>query len=124
MIYLNVTYTDVDGNTKNSYDDMSNVTFAVYNEATGEQYTEMNLQFPQIVLMDSHAQGTQLRVVATSKNEKFMPVEVVGTVGANDRADVTVAIKQLGGIKATYIRTDNPTIVGILYDSNGRLIKK
>ena len=124
MIFLNVTYTDVDGNTKNSYDDMSNVTFAVYNEATGEQYTEMNLQFPQIVLMDSHAQGTKLRVVATSKNEKFMPVEVVGTVGANDRVDVTIAIKQLGGIKATYIRTDNPTIVGILYDSNGRLVKK
>lgn len=124
MIYLNVTYTDVNGNTKSSYDDMPNVTFAVYNETTGEQFTEMNLQFPQIVLMDSHPQGTKLRVVATSKNDKFMPVEVVGTVGANDRADVTIAIKQLGGINASYIRTDNPTVVGILYDSNGRLIKK
>ena len=122
-ISLNLTYTDVTGNTVNGYTDFINVAFSVYNETKKVQINDFSLQYPKIVLMDVN-KGQKLRITATSKVNKFMPVEATTTVDNNDVASVTLNIKQLGGIKATYIRTDNTSIVGILYDANGRLVSK
>jgi len=123
-IALKLTYTDVNGQTKDTYTDSVNVAYTVYNQTTGTQITGMSVQYPKIVLMEKLPKGTVLRVVATSKNQKFMPVEAMSEVNEKDFASVELNIKQLGGIRATYIKTDNTSIVGILYDANGKLVAK
>ena len=122
-ISLNLTYTDVTGTTVKGYTDFINVAFSVYDETDKVQITDFSLQYPRLVLMETN-EGKKLRITATSKVNKFMPVEATTTVDNNDQASVTLNIKQLGGIRATYIRTDNTSIVGILYDANGRLVSK
>ena len=123
-ISLNLTYTTTDGETQNYYSDYANVAYTVYNETMQKQVTEMNVQYPQIVLMEQLAEGTQLTITATSKNQKFIPVTATATVNEKDIASVTLPLVQLGGITATFRQTDNNSIVGILYDSNNRLVKK
>ena len=122
-ISLNLTYTDVAGKTIKGYIDSINVTYSVYNVTDGKAITDFSLQYPKIVLMDTN-EGKTLRITATSKVQKFMPVEATTTVDDNDYASVKLNIKQLGGIRATYIKTDNTSIVGILYDANGKLVAK
>lgn len=123
-ISLNLTYTTVDGETQSYYNDYTNVAYSIYNKTAGQQVTQMNVQYPQIVLMESLTEGTELVVTATSKNSKFVPVTATATVDSLDRANVTLPIVQLGGIIASFKQTDNNSIVGILYDSNNRLIKR
>lgn len=122
-ISLNLTYTDVNGQTTVGYADKNNVTYTVYNETKQQAITDFNVQYPTMVLMESNV-GDVLRITATSKTQKFLPVESTCTVDNNDVASITLPIKQLGGIKASFITTDNPSIVGILYDGNGKLVAK
>ena len=123
-IKLNLTYTSVDGETQSFYSDYANVAYTVFNNTTNQEVTDINVQYPQIVLMESLPAGTELAVTATSKNQKFMPVTASGTVDTLDCASVTLPIVQLGGISAKFTQTDNNSIVGILYNGDDRLIQK
>ena len=123
-IAINLTYTTTDGNTTDFYSDYANVAYAVYDVATGQQITDLNIQYPQIVLMEQHAEGTAFRIVATSKKQKFEPVEAVATVDNLDRATVTLPIKSFGGIVASFSQAVNTDVVGILYDAKGNFLKK
>lgn len=123
-IAINLTYQPTGGELQEYYSDYANVAYTVYNETAGKNVTDLNVQYPQIVLMEQLPAGTVLRVTATSKNQKFVPVTATATVDDLDRASVTLPIVQLGGITASFSQTDNPAVVGILYDGNGRLLKK
>ncbi len=124
-ISLNLTYTNIKGETQNGYSDYANVAFTVKNKATGEEITDLNLQYPQIVLMDQLPEGTEFLITATSKKGSFMPVEASSTAVDNlDKASVTLPIKQFGGITASFAQALNNSMVGILYDASGRLVKK
>ena len=123
-INMTLTYTPVEGDTQSYFSDYANVNYSVYDETAKQQVTEMNVQYPQIVLMESLPEGTELTITATSKNGKFMPVSGKATVDSKDVAEVTLPIVQLGGIKATFGQTTNNSIVGILYNGNNRLIKR
>lgn len=123
-ILLNLAYTNTEGETQNFYSDYANVIYSVFNQTTGQQITDLNVQYPQIVLMESLPEGTELKVVAESKMGKFVPVEATSAVDNRNMANVTLSIVQLGGICATFRQTDNNKIVGVLYNNNGHLIKK
>jgi hypothetical protein len=82
------------------------------------------VQYPQIVLTENLTEGTLLRITATSKKQKFMPVETEAQVDEFDRVNMTLPIKQLGAIRASYSSTDNISVVGILYDQDGKLVQK
>lgn len=123
-IAISLTYQPTGGERLDFYSDYTNVAYSVYNETTGKAVTDLNVQYPQIVLMEQLPEGTVLRVTAASKNQKFVPVSATATVDGLDRASVTLPIVQLGGISATFRQTDNTSVVGILYDANGRLLKK
>lgn len=123
-ITLNLTYTSVDGETQSFYSDYANVAYTVFNNTTNQEITDINVQYPQIVLMESLPAGTELAVTATSKNQKFMPVTASGTVDTLDCASVTLPIKQLGGLTASFRQTDNSSVAAILYNSHDQLVKK
>ena len=106
------------------YTDYANVAYTVYNETAGKNVTDLNVQYPQIVMLDDHEEGTVFTITATSKKNKFMPVTATCIVDANDNAKITFPIKQLGGITASFTQTDNTGIVGMLYDGDGRFVSK
>jgi hypothetical protein len=122
-IQLLFTYTSATGETKGYYDDYANVAYTVKNDQ-GEVITDLNVQYPQIVMLDEYQEGTVFTITATSKKDKFMPVTATATVGPNDNAQVTFDIKQLGGLQASFRQTDNNSVVGMLYDAEGRFVKK
>ncbi|MBQ8158786.1 MAG: chitobiase/beta-hexosaminidase C-terminal domain-containing protein [Prevotella sp.] len=122
-IQLSLTYTEVGGETKSYYDDYANVAYTVQ-DAEGNVIMDLNVQYPQIVMLDEHAEGTVFTITATSKKDRFMPVTATCTVDANDNAQITFPIKQLGGIQASFRQTDNNSIVGMLYDGNGQFVSK
>ncbi len=128
-ITTNLTYTEsvADGETADTtawYPDYANVAYAIYNETQGRAVTQFNVQYPQIVLLEDVAVGDRLRLTASSKTSAFVPVEAVATVGEDNRAEATFAIVKLGGIRASFTSTDNSSVAGLLYGSNGQLVKK
>ena len=123
-ISMVMTFTNTEGETQDHYNDVSNVAYTVYNKTTQEEVTEYNVQYPQIVLIESLPQGTELTVTARSKTDKFLPVSATGAINDNDMVAVTLPIVQLGGISAKFQQTDNSSIVGILYNGDGRLVQK
>ena len=124
IVTLNYTRASAQSEAGATYPDPANVAFTIYNETTGQPVTDFSVQYPKIVLMDNLPAGTVLRVTATSKNQKFNPVEASATVDNLDRALITLPIKQLGGISASYGKASSTDIIGILYDADGYLVKK
>lgn len=128
-ITTNLTFTPsvVEGETAETtswYEDYANVSYSIYNETQGRAVTQFNVQYPQIVLLEDVAVGDRLRLTASSKTSAFVPVVAVATVDEDNRAEATFAIVELGGIHASFTSTDNSSVAGLLYGSNGQLVKK
>ena len=118
-VNVNLTYKPISGESV-PYADVNNVAFTLA-QADGEEITGFSVQDSKLVLQEKLPENTVLTVTATSKNQKFMPVSATATVNDQDKATANLEIKQLGGIFASYLATDNQSCVGILYDGNGYL---
>ena len=108
----------------NWYKDYDNIAYEVYNVTIAKDIAQVSYRYPQLVLLDDAKIGDSLRITATSKKEAFMPVVVGATIDSTNVVDAIFDIKQLGQIKATYKTTENPSVVGILYSSDGQFLKK
>ena len=106
------------------YSDYENVAYSIYNKTQQKTIHNFSVQYPSIVLLEEVAEGDELQLTATSKNGAFVPVVATAVIDANNRAEAIFDIVALGGIKATFASTDNPAVVGVLYDAKGQLIKK
>lgn len=129
VISLSLTYTKCpteegnDDTYQNWYADYNNVSFALYNQTKGQEILQYNVQYPQIVLLEEVDEGDVLQMIATSKTGAFMPVQATTTIDAEQRADAVFNIVELGKIKATFSKNGNASVVGSLYDANGKLLK-
>ena len=128
-ITLDVSYTytpcTANGETpdvQHRFADYSNVTYTLYNITRQKEINSFNVQYPQIVLQDGANEGDEIRVIASSLNGRFMPVEQTVTI-ENEKASVTFDIVELGGIKASYLQSENEEVAASLYDKAGKLIK-
>jgi len=105
-----------------AYADYQGISYTVYDETHQRALPNLKVQYPYMVLQDEElAEGTQLRVTATSSTGAFMPVTATCLVKADDNTIVTLPITQLGQLKATFSQTDNLAVVGLLYDGDGNL---
>lgn len=119
---LPFTQSTVEGETESKYNqylDYRNVDFAAFNETTGEAIDSLSVQYPQIILLHHSKVGDRIRLTASSRKDAFMPTEVTLTIGSNDSATVTIPLKELGGIEASFSQTDNSAVNALLYDNNG-----
>ena len=107
------------GSTSDQYTDYRNVNIAAFNETTGEAIDSLSVQYPQIILLHHSKVGDRIRLTASSRKDAFMPTEVTLTIGSNDSATVTIPLKELGGIEASFSQTDNSAVNALLYDNNG-----
>lgn len=121
-ISVGFTYTTVDGETQNWYSDYQNVSYTLYNNTREKQISQFNVQYPQIVLLEEVEDGDVLRLTATSRTNAFKTVETTVTI-AEQKAETTFAITELGRIEASFSKTGNASVVGSLYDVSGKLVK-
>lgn len=121
-ISVGFTYTTVEGETQNWYSDYQNVSYTLYNSTREKPITQFNVQYPQIVLLEEVEDGDVLRLTATSRTNAFMPVEATTTI-AEQKAEATFGIVELGQIRSTFTTTGNASVVGSLYDAAGKLVK-
>ena len=103
------------------YADFQNVDYTIYNETQGRPVSLFQVHYPQMVMMENVSDGDVLRLTATSRNDRFMPVEATATI-AGQQGQVTFAITELGKIAATFTRTTNAVVSGSLYNSVGQLV--
>lgn len=127
-ITTNFTYTESvaageESTATSYYSDYANVSYTIYDVTQSKAITEFSVQYPQIALLEDVEEGDVLRLTASSKKSAFTDVACEATV-ADGTAEATFDIVELGGISASFTSTDNASVVGILYDSNGQLIKK
>lgn len=109
--------------TEEGYSNPDNITYIVYDETHGQELTDISSQYPILVLLgDELAEGTRLRITATSITDDFMPVTTTCTVGNEARATAIFGIKEMGQLKASFEMTDNMQVMGVLYDSNGQQV--
>ena len=121
-ITLGFTYTSCDGETQNWYSDYQNVSYELFNVTKNKAISQYNVQYPQIVLLEEVADGDVLRLTATSRTNTFMPVAASATI-AEQKAEATFAIVELGKIQSSFTSTGNAAVVGSLYDAAGKLLK-
>lgn len=127
ILNINFTYTESaeEGSTAetvNWYNDYNNVVYTIYNKTKDRAVSQFNVQYPQIVLLEEVDEGDQLQVTATSLNAAFKAVECCAAI-ADQKADFTFDILELGEISANFKKTTNATVAAILYDAAGKLIK-
>lgn len=127
VITLGFTYTPcvADGETadvQNWYSDYSNVDYTLYNRTQQHAVSQFNVQYPQIVLLEDVADGDELLLTATSRTGAFMPVQTSVTI-AEQAAEATFSIVELGKIEASFGKNANAAVRGILYDGHGKLVK-
>lgn len=124
-IYFTYTESAEEGSTAetvNWYNDYNNVAYTIYNKTKDRAVSQFNVQYPQIVLLEEVDEGDQLQVTATSLNAAFKAVECCAAI-ADQKADFTFDILELGEISANFKKTTNATVAAILYDAAGKLIK-
>lgn len=109
---------------QNWYSDYANVAYEIYNETQQRAITQFNVQYPNIVLLEEVAEGDVLKLTASSRANAFVPVTATATIDAQNRAETIFDIVELGAIRAKFTSTDNASVVGILYDGKGQLVKK
>ncbi|WP_288607750.1 FN3 associated domain-containing protein [uncultured Prevotellamassilia sp.] len=109
---------------KDYYDDYQNVSYTIYNQTAQRAITHFNVQYPDIVLLEDVNESDSLTITASSKTDAFMPVTTGGRITADLALTVEVPITQLGGIRAVYTTTENPTVLAILYDAQGNLLNR
>ena len=130
-IHYDFTYTasvaaDEEGQTLPYYSDYQNVTIAAYNETTGEALDSLMVQYPEVQLLSGAKAGDRIRLTASSLKDLFMPVEVSVTLNNDEeKADsVTFALKELGGVEVSFLRSDNQAVTATLYDADGLLCRQ
>lgn len=120
--YTNSVAQGVQPEVKDYYDGYQNVSYTIYNQTAQRAITHFNVQYPDIVLLEDVNEGDSLTITASSKTDAFMPVTTGGRITADLALTVEVPITQLGGIRAVYTTTENPTVLAILYDAQGNLL--
>lgn len=108
----------------NYYSDYANVAYTIFNTTTGKEIKDFNVQYPTIVLLEEVTEGDRLKIVASSKNNAFVDVVAEGNVDSQNQVDVTFPIIQLGGIELYTYSIHNSDNVGVIYDSNGKFVRK
>ena len=121
-ISIGFTYTPVEGDAQSWYSDYQNVSYTLYNTTRAKPITQFNVQYPHIVLLEEIEDGDVLRLTAASRTNAFKTVEATATI-AEQKAETTFAITELGRIEASFSKTGNATVVGSLYDASGKLVK-
>lgn len=128
VLSIGLTYTacstgnDDENDFQEWYSDYNNISYSIYNKTKRRNISQFNVQYPQIVLLETVDDGDVLELTATSRVSAFMPI-TSSTIIQNQKADIVFNIVELGKIQASFSKNSNASVVGSLYDDKGKLVK-
>lgn len=109
----------------NTYEDQQNIAFEVFNLTKNRAQTQVSRQLPVLAVLDETIQPKEaLRITATSIKGEFNPIVKNVVIDENCKANVTFDIVGRGGIDASFISAENPSVTAMLYGSDGHLVEK
>ena len=129
VISLDFTYTKCpdnegeEGDVESYYSEYTNVDYTIFNKTQNRNVSQFNVQYPQIVLLEEVNENDVLELTASSRTSAFVPVKATATIDAEQHANVTFDIVELGKLKSSFAANGNSSVVGSLYDANGKLLK-
>lgn len=112
-----------EGEVESFYSDYNNVDYAIFNKTQNRSIGQFNAQYPQIVLLEEVNENDVLEITASSRTSAFVPVKATATIDAEQRASATFNVVELGKMKSLFTANANASVVGSLYDANGKLLK-
>lgn len=129
VVSVNLTYTPSaeDGQTPSTqewYIDEANVTYSIINQTQNKEITNYTIQNGYIIILEDIQEGDVLEITAHSKTDMFSDVTVTTSLDNKNHANVTIPIMELGSLQASYTKSNNNSVVGILYDNDGVLLRK
>ena len=107
--------------TQMGYSDYNNVDYEVFNKTKNKSISDIHVQYPQIVLMDEVEDGDVLEITANSRKDSFYPVKTTVVI-CEQKATATINIIERGKIVAKFKKNINPSVTGILYDADDKLV--
>ena len=127
-IALNLSYTRslAPGETsvaETGYSDYRNVDYRLFDRTKNKEITQFVVQYPEIALTESVDAGDQIEVTAFSRTNSFDQVQSSVTISDELREDAQLNIVQRGFIRAMLAGSANAEDVGIIYGSDGILLK-
>lgn len=106
------------------YTDRDNLNFKVYNETQKRQHP-VNVQNNTLFVLEPNLDPADMLTISlSSNNDDFLPVQTTVAVGENFRPEGSFSLIGKGGVSATYGSTDSPAVSGMLYDAQGKYIKR
>lgn len=105
------------------YEGLQDISYTVFDVTNNRELTNFIVQNGELVLQDQQlAEGTGLRITATSIKGEFAPASTTCTINADGQATATLPLLQLGQLIATFSQTDNTAVAGMLYNGRGELL--
>ncbi|MGM9734622.1 MAG: leucine-rich repeat protein, partial [Prevotella sp.] len=112
-----------EGEVESFYSDYNNVDYTIFNKTQNRSIGQFNVQYPQIVLLEEVNENDILEITASSRTSAFTPVVSSAIIDSEQRAYATFDIVEMGKLKSSFATNANASVVGSLYDANGKLIK-
>ena len=106
---------------QSKYKDYNNMNYEIFNKSKNTTVDNFHVQYPQIVLLEDVSDGDVLEITASSRKDAFKPVKTTVTI-SEQRATASINIIEFGKINAKFNKNINPSVVGTLYDAEGKLV--
>ena len=95
----------------------------VYNESKGgERLPNVSVQIPQVLILSGADDSDELRLDFSSVSGFFDPFSLPVTVSGS-LTTVPLTLVHKGGYQSTFRSTQNDSVVGIVYDSEGHYVR-
>ena len=110
---------------QNFYQDMQNVSYAIYNDTQQKKVEQFTVQQNgDIVITDGVNDDDELTITATSMNGKFAEVSVTVTFEESDTVHVALPLVELGGMYVQYESSADDQLLALVYDASGMLVSR
>lgn len=128
IVHTWFTYTEAalvgtEGKTTDGYKAYPDVAWQVYNQTKSTAIKDFIIKDYKLYFPSDVEMGDELTVTASSHNNNFNPVSASCEIANSGLGYVTLPIVQKGGLKAEANLDESSSVMGILYDANGRFVR-
>ena len=123
LTYAEAVPQGAESNIADGYKGYSDVAYQVYNQTKGAAVQNFIIKENLLYFPSDVAIGDELIVSASSHNSNFSPVSDTCEITTSGIGYVTLPLVQKGGLNATVNSAASNSVMGVLYDANGRFVR-
>ena len=123
LTYAEAVPQGAESNIADGYKGYSDVAYQVYNQTKGAAVQNFIIKENLLYFPSDVAIGDELIVSASSHNSNFSPVSDTCEITTSGIGYVTLPLVQKGGLNATVSSAASNSVMGVLYDANGRFVR-